>query len=570
MYLTSRFSPIPPFPNKNIEEILFNFPGQEGLPDHTLHIDALTGRRRSKKEFAERVRDASTALGSPASDGGLGLSGEAGDIVGICSTNCMEYITLVHSLLAITTPFALISAFSTPFELAHALRVSGATRLFVQPSVLSRVQAAAREVGLPDDRIHILEGHDFERKSLEDLIYDARLRSIPRVPIRPAKQNTLAYLIFSSGTSGLPKAVMISHGNLYATVMSFAIARMAELEVDPQPVTLQPVVGLAVLPFHHAYGLLVSCITPVVGLNTCVILPTWDVRSVLRAVPRFKINVLVMVPSGLHQIANTKEVSEMDLSSVSVASSGAAYLPPLLADKVKKLLPTLTRLTEGYGLSECTLSALRKPVPGILGGQQPKRNSTGILLPGMEARIVREDGSEAGYNEPGELWLRGMNVALGYYKNPKATGETFVDGWLHTGDKFKVDETEAFYFVDRAKDTLKVSGVQVSPTEIEEVIRSHPGKLVVDVSVAGVSGGRTQDEKVPRAWIVLSEAGIARGEASVAEELNSWVKKNLSPYKWLRGGLEVVQEIPKSPTGKVLRRHLQDKYEEQSKSRAKL
>lgn len=143
-------------------------------------------------------------------------------------------------------------------------------------------------------------------------------------------------------------------------------------------------------------------------------------------------------------------------------------------------------------------------------------------------------------------------------------------------------------FVDRAKDTLKVSGVQVSPTEIEEVIRSHPGKLVVDVSVAGVSGGRTQDEKVPRAWIVLSEAGIARGEASVAEELNSWVKKNLSPYKWLRGGLEVVQEvcsdtserskldfipkqqIPKSPTGKVLRRHLQDKYEEQSKSRAKL
>lgn len=89
MYLTSRFSPIPPFPNKNIEEILFNFPGQEGLPDHTLHIDALTGRRRSKKEFAERVRDASTALGSPASDGGLGLSGEAGDIVGICSTNCM-------------------------------------------------------------------------------------------------------------------------------------------------------------------------------------------------------------------------------------------------------------------------------------------------------------------------------------------------------------------------------------------------------------------------------------------------------------------------------------------------
>ncbi|KAG6807026.1 hypothetical protein H0H93_002064, partial [Arthromyces matolae] len=129
----------------------------------------------------------------------------------------------------------------------------------------------------------------------------------------------------------------------------------------------------------------------------------------------------------------------------------------------------------------------------------------------MEARIVRDDGTEADFNEPGELWLRSPCIALGYWNNEKATQETFIDGWLHTGDKFSVTEEGYFFFADRAKDTLKVSGSQVSPVEIENCLLAEPRHLITDVTVAGVSGGRTSDEKVPRAWVVLSDAGKQLG-----------------------------------------------------------
>lgn len=206
---------------------------------------------------------------------------------------------------------------------------------------------------------------------------------------------------------------------------------------------------------------------------------------------------------------------------------------------------------------------------------------TGVLIPGMEARILRDDGSDADVNEVGELYLKGGNIAMGYWNNEKATREAFVDGWLRTGDKFRVDEEGYFLYVsfvsvatcntkhdldsfaDRAKvgsdffvgnillthrhwlcqDTLKVSGTQVSPVEIENVLLSHPGGIITDATVAGVSGGRTSDEKVPRAWVVLSESGKKIGAAAAIKELETWYQENLSKYKWLRGGIEVVRQV---------------------------
>lgn len=192
-----------------------------------------------------------------------------------------------------------------------------------------------------------------------------------------------------------------------------------------------------------------------------------------------------------------------------------------------------------------------------------KPGSTGMLMPGIEARIVRDDGTLASLNEPGELWLKGENVVPGYWRNEKATRETFVDGWLRTGDRFRVDEDGQFLsvfplscvfcgershwfvrsFQERLKDILKVSGSQVSPTEIENAVFASPDRLVSDVAVAGVSGGRTSDEKVPRAWIVLSDEGRRWGEQAVIQALHSWIQKSLSKYKWLRGGIEVVDEV---------------------------
>jgi len=231
----------------------------------------------------------------------------------------------------------------------------------------------------------------------------------------------------------------------------------------------------------------------------------------------------------------------------------------------------MERINEGYGLSEFTVAVSMRPLPGILDGRaKDKPGSVGILFPGIEARIVRPDGTLAGPNEPGEVLLRGALMALGYKGNEKATRETFVDGWVHTGDQMRVDEDGVLFFEDRTKDTLKVSGVQVSPIEIENTLLAHPDKLITDVSVAGVSGGRTSDERIPRAWVVLSPAGAALGDKEVVAQLDVWVEKQLSRYKWLRGGIGIVEAIPKSPTGKVLRRMLVEAYEKDVKVKAKL
>ncbi|KAF9459208.1 hypothetical protein BDZ94DRAFT_1268837 [Collybia nuda] len=572
MYLKSPYPDVPPIPELNAHHLFFGRPDQAEWPeDFTLHIDVKTGRKRTYREFVQRVRQGATALGTPVSDGGLGLTGGEGEIVGIMSDNSMDYITIVHSLLAITTPFALISSYSTPFELKHALELSKATRLFVNARLLPMLLPVAKKAGIPSSKIHILGGKAKGRKSFSELIDDTR--RIQSIAPRPAKKDTLAYLVFSSGTSGLPKAVMISHGNIVYSLAQSVVVGQATAEVyqPPPPKTPEGIpVGLGFLPLHHTYGLHAYCFRAFLTPATLLIMARWDIEVALKAIPKYRVSSIGLIPSVVHQLVNHPSIHKVDFSSVQFMGSGAAYLPPELSAKLTSLVPKDATFTEGYGMSEATIAAVTQPFPGSLGGRMKRVSGcTGVLLPGMEGRIVRDDGSEADVNEVGELYLKSPNIAMGYWNNEKATRETFVDGWLRTGDKFRVDEEGYFFFADRAKDTLKVSGIQVSPVEIENVLLSHPKGIITDATVAGVSGGRTSDEKVPRAWVVLGEAGKKMGAAAAIKELEGWHQENLSKYKWLRGGIEVVKQIPKSPTGKVLRRILQDKYEHQVAKKAK-
>ncbi len=257
-----------------------------------------------------------------------------------------------------------------------------------------------------------------------------------------------------------------------------------------------------------------------------------------------------------------------------------------------------------------TVSSIILPRAGMLGGLQPVKGSLGILMPGQEARIVREDGSDADVNEPGELWLRGIlflyhfyasillkywnlgrNIALGYWQDEAATKEAFLpDGWLRTGDRMRADANGVFLYVpspssliyslsslcislsilsrhsfeDRVKDTLKVSGAQVAPAELENTLLEHPEQLIIDVAVAGVLPSyatSASEERVPRAWVVLSATGRVHEPEEVVKKLEAWSRERLSKYKWLKGGIGIVDSIPKNPTGKVLRRVLRDEYE---------
>ncbi|KJA14497.1 hypothetical protein HYPSUDRAFT_150348 [Hypholoma sublateritium FD-334 SS-4] len=597
MYIKSPYPDPPPLPNVNAHYFFFKRPDQAEWPNYTIHIDSATDARVMYRDFVRNIEDLSTGLAAPVSQGGMGLEGwEEGEIVGIISQNSSEYITLIHACLRIAVPFALISSYSTSFELKHALSLSKATRLFVGPQFVKNVRNAAAEAGIPQDRIYLIQDATSRRsrvkavngkakQSLWGIIEDVRGRKLPLVDIRPARENTLAYLVFSSGTSGLPKAVMISHGNLMFSLGQAIVMQRAVMEVYTPPAPANPEgipVSLAFLPLHHTYGLHMYSFRSTLAPTTYVILSQWNIEIALKAIPKYKVSALGLIPSVVHQLVNHPGIENVDFSSVKFMGSGAAYLPPELGDKMVKLLPSESLFTVGESLLS-TIAAISIPnVDGVLEGRIRKiHGSTGVLIPGMEAMLFKDEHSipsgthsgEAGckVNEPGELWLRSKNVALGYWNNPKANRETFVGGWLRTGDRFRYDEGGYFWYADRVKDTLKVSGAQVSPVEIEDCLLSHPLQLITDATVAGVSGGRTDDEKVPRAWIVLSDLGASKewGKAKVIGELEKWHQENLSKYKWLRGGIEVVDSIPKSPTGKTLRRVLQDRYEKHAKKRGR-
>ncbi|KIL66829.1 hypothetical protein M378DRAFT_74729 [Amanita muscaria Koide BX008] len=562
MPIKSPYPATPAIPEVNAHYALLRRPDQAQWSNFPIHINAETGQSRGFKDFVQRVEWAATALGSPVDKGGLGLSGDNGDMIGIMSANCMDYITFAHACLYITTPFALISSYSKPFELKNTLTLSRATCLFIDEKFLSMALPIAKEAGLPSTRIFIMTGNAPGYKNFSQLIDEARTKNFAVLNVQPAKKNTLAYLVFSSGTTGLPKAVMISHGNLLGVIAQYSLlGQIAQKGKSTEP--NEPFKVLAFLPLHHTYGFFTFIIGMFLFPTTSIIMSQWNIDLALDLIPKYRINRLPLIPSIVYQLVHHPKLAKTDLTSITYVNSGAAYLSPKLAEKLSSFIPQKADFIEGYGMSEGTVATLRSPAPGSLDGRlNPRRGSTGVLLPNLVAKILREDGTEADVNEVGELWIKGPTVSLGYWNNEKATKETFVDGWLKTGDKFRVNEDGYFFFADRAKDTLKVSGAQVSPVEIEDLLLAHPKKLIEDVTVAGVSGGRTSDEKVPRAWIVLSCEGKNLGEATVIKELERWHQKNLSKYKWLRGGIEIVNEIPKSPTGKVLRRELQDRFEQ--------
>ncbi|KAJ7738346.1 hypothetical protein B0H16DRAFT_1570530 [Mycena metata] len=575
MHIKSSFPPLPPLPEVNVHHVMWGRPDQADWEDFTIQIEEKTGRKRTFRELEKRVGLGATALGAKVSDGGLGLSGDS-EIIGLLGDNSLDYIDIVLSLLAITTPFALISTYSTRFELVHALKLTKVTRLFVDAKLLKNVLAAIEDpdVHLTADKIYILTGHPPKgRLSFSQLINGIVRKKVPPEPVRPAKKDTLAYLVMSSGTSGLPKAVMVSHGNIICSFYQAIIIGQAAEAFSAVKANMKSdvAVTIGVLPMFHSYGLHVYILRITLAPATYVIMEKWNTPQYLKAVAKYRATHLTLVPSLVHQLVISPDTKKADLSSVLAVGSGAAYLPPELANRMSTHLKTVAEVSQGYGLSEGTIAALTRPWEGMLGMGKPPPRTTGILLPGIDARILREDGTGVAPGEVGELWLHGDNVTLGYWNNPTANAAAFVDGWLRTGDQFSADEKGYFFFADRGKDTLKVSGIQVSPKEIEDVLFAHPDKLISDVSVAGVSGGRTTDEKVPRAWIVLSPAGKKRGAPAVIAALEKWHEESLSKYKWLRGGIEVVKELPKTPTGKTMRRVLQDQYERRAKkTKAKL
>ncbi|KAI1809901.1 acetyl-CoA synthetase-like protein [Poronia punctata] len=466
----------------------------------------------------------------------------------------------VHRLSGIVTP---ANAMYSAAELEHQLRSSGSKALFTCTPLLETALKAARANNIPDDRVFLLElpgqPRDPRFRTMDELIAEGR--SLPEVePLRWTKgqgARQVAYLCYSSGTSGLPKAVMIAHRNIIANAMQ--IRSHEEVGRRGKGVGTQTVVGL--LPMSHIYALVVVANTAVYRGDGVIVLPRFELKTLLESIEKFKINYMHLVPPIIIQLLRNPDIcARYDLGSVRFIYTGAAPLGAETHEDMLKAFPKLA-VGQGYGMTETSTVVLSTGENDIMIG------TSGCLAPGVRAKLVDEEGREiTEYEKRGELFIQSPSVTLGYLHNERATSEAFVwddDGrWMRTGDVALVRLSPAghehFAVVDRLKELIKVKGHQVAPAELEAHLLTHPA--VNDCTVIPVPDESAGE--VPKAYVVKSASVAGKSDEEVTRDICKYVEEHKARYKWLKGGVEFIDAIPKSPSGKILRRLLKDKERE--------
>lgn len=556
-------SPFGAFPDitqdLNVHE--FCFPPDKPLgPDYDLFIDATTDERLTLHQFHNRVHALSRAFRYDGPNP-LGLrkspkdDTEQGEIIGLFSRNHIHYSTIAHACFRAELVFGGISPGSTPYELWHVLIKMQITSLLCHESLLPILKEALKLGKGSDDQLQLVL--DFNKviiladdKTLDHVENHPTIEYLIRLGQGYSEEkrkivggDKLCYLFQSSGTSGLPKAMMISHKNaihsgLQGMITGVRTAQFAGVE----PLSHQTVLGI--VPAYHSYGMILWILRVNLAPATNIMMSKWNLELALKSIEKYRITSLPLVPPLVRQLAQSPLTEKYDLSSVVGCASGAAYLPPDVAYQLAQKLPNKNPIPSGYGLSEA--ASIAAPVmEGMFGLKASEPGTIGFLLPGMKGRVVDPDTlQDLPKGQKGELWAQGNVVCMGYFHDSKATAELFAESkWLRTGDLVMRDHEDRIHYLDRLKEMIKVKGLQVAATEVEDVLLDHPEKLAVDACVAGVNNGRGDGSLFPRAWIVLSATGKRQDEAEVARKLGAFVEQRLSKHKHLSGGIEFVDMV---------------------------
>lgn len=518
-------SPFPDveIPELNVYDYLFGSIAGSDL-DRPALIDGTSGAVITYKTLIGQIDAIAGALAA------RGL--EVGGVVGLHSPNVPAFASVLHGILRAGGTATTINALYTAEDIAKQLTDSGAKFLFTVSTLYTQAMAAAEHVGIDADHVIVLDGAE-GHESLRDLLAEGA--PVPEVSFDPATH--VAVLPYSSGTTGVPKGVILTHRNL--------VANIAQME---------PRVGidsndaiLAVLPFFHIYGLTVLLNIALKLRAHLVTMPKFDLVEFLRIISEHKLTYLFIAPPVAVALAKNPLIDEYDLSSVHTIFSGAAPLDEELGKTVAQRLNT--RVRQGYGMSE--LSPVSHIIP--FDRDDMPLSSVGQPLANTENKLVDpSSGNEInlpveGLSEPGELWVKGPNVMAGYLNNPTATAETLdSDGYLHTGDIAVADPEGVVYIVDRLKELIKYKGYQVPPAELEALLLTHPE--IADAAVIGVLD--SEGEEVPKAFVVR------QADATIDEDgVIAFVAERVSPHKKVRT-VEFIDIVPKSAAGKILRKDL--------------
>jgi acyl-CoA synthetase (AMP-forming)/AMP-acid ligase II len=508
---------------------------QEADSDRVALVDAKSGTAITYREMIARIDAFAGALAGR----GVGV----GDVVGLLSPNSSAFAIAFHGILRAGATATTINALFTPQDIAKQLTDSGAKMLLTVTPLLTQAAQAAAELGLDDADLVVFDGEGVAatgHPNADDLLSPGW--SAPEVSFDPATH--LAVLPYSSGTTGNPKGVMLTHRNLVANVA----------QIRPLQGMASDDVILAVLPFFHIYGMSVLLNAALHARARLVIMGSFDLEQFLGNIANYACTKVFIAPPVAVALAKHPLVDSYDLSSLKTIMSGAAPLDSELGHAVAKRLGC--RVVQGYGMSE--LSPVSHCIP-FDNGEDPPRSSPplsscGWPVPNSINKIVDpETGAEIdipaeGISDTGELWFKGPNVMAGYLGNDEATRETIdADGFLHTGDLARVDANGCVYIVDRLKELIKYKGYQVPPAELEALLLTHP--QVADAAVIGVID-RDSGEEVPKAFVVKL-SGVELNESDVME----FVAGQVAPYKKVRQ-VQFIDAIPKSASGKILRKDL--------------
>jgi 4-coumarate--CoA ligase len=508
-----------PFPDVEIPEIPITeyvLRPADTYPDRAAIIDGPSGRTYTFAELRDRIHQFA---------GGLAARGfKRGDTLGLMAPNVPEYAIVFHGVAVAGGTVTTINPTYGAEEVRFQLKDAGASMLITIGMFAETAKAAIEGTDVAE--VLTLDGADGTGNAMA-------LLGAPIDQVAVDVHDDVVVLPYSSGTTGLPKGVMLTHYNLVANIA----------QVQPIFELREHEVMLSFLPFFHIYGMQVLMNTGLSMGATIVTMPRFDLQQALELVQQYKVTRFFAVPPVVLALAKHPMVEQYDMSSVVQIFSGAAPLGAEIAAEAAARVKC--DVVQGYGMTELS------PVSHATPEGRFKPGSSGITVPNTEVRVVDPaTGDDRDTGEEGELWVRGPQVMKGYLNNDEATRHTIdQDGWLHTGDIAVVDEDDHVSIVDRVKELIKYKGFQVPPAELEALIVSHP--KVLDVAVIGIPDDEAGE--LPKAFVVA-----APGSDITAEELQEYVAEHVSSYKRIRM-VEFVDEIPKSPSGKILRRLLRDR-----------
>ncbi len=506
---------LPDVPLLNLSITERVFVDLESRPDEVVLTDGVSGNSMTASAFMDQVKRLA---------GGLTAKGfGAGHTIALMAPNMPEYCVVFHAVAWAGGTITTLNPTYTASEVSHQLNDSGAELLITVPMFLET--ATEGTAGSHAQQVVIIGGSD-NATSLEAFFGEA----IEQQVVVDLDEH-IVVLPYSSGTTGLPKGVMLSHRNLVVNVDQVLVSA----EFRPGEV------AAGFLPFFHIYGMTVLMNVHLAGGGSIVTLPRFDLALFLQISQDYKSRRMWIVPPVALALAKHPLVDEYDLSNLEQIFSGAAPLGAEPSDAVAARLDCLS--LQGYGMTELS------PVSHVTPASAPRSGASGLALPNTECQIVDIDnGSVLPTGQEGELWIRGPQVMKGYLNNPEATANTVTpDGWLKTGDIAIIDADGYMFIVDRLKELIKFKGFQVAPAELEATLVSH--KAITDAAVVGLPD--VEAGELPVAFVVAADPAPSEGD------IKTFLADTLASYKQVHK-VVFVEAIPKSASGKILRRVLRD------------